>query len=260
MTLPFALTEVWFLLSGTQCDLSCAHCFLSAGPGDERHGPLPRRIVRRYRDEAADFGVSRFGVTGGEPTLHAQVIEILGDLLETAPTTLLTNGLGLGSDFCAELADMAARRENPLTVRASIERADEKENDRIRGRGAHRLALAGARRARAAGLDVVIAATVPPETEPAKIEAGLADLFGGSVETLPLLPLGRAVGHSPPPAAFSHRLPCSYSRTVADDGVYPCPLLLDSPSERMGNDLASSMGPFERSAPTCGICRHLTGG
>jgi MoaA/NifB/PqqE/SkfB family radical SAM enzyme len=43
-------------------------------------------VVRRAIREAEDLGVKEIYFTGGEPFLHAEMLALLGEALEVAPT------------------------------------------------------------------------------------------------------------------------------------------------------------------------------
>ena len=54
------------------------------------------------------------------------------------------------------------------------------------------------------------------------------------------------------------RLQCSSCRMVTSEGVFVCPILIDSPEARMGDRLTDSLRPFSLSHSACYTC-HVTG-
>lgn len=98
------LDTLWFQISGSRCNLSCIHCFLSCGPHAAGPCPLSRRELSPHLEEADRLGVKQFYLTGGEPFLHSEIEGILADLLSLGPTTVLTNGTlidpGLAEGVC----------------------------------------------------------------------------------------------------------------------------------------------------------------
>src|SRR2546423_15285871 len=40
------LDTLWIQVAGTLCNLSCTHCFVTSGPGIQRHRPVPRAAAR----------------------------------------------------------------------------------------------------------------------------------------------------------------------------------------------------------------------
>src|SRR4029078_10814735 len=88
---PFLrLSALWIQITGTWCNLECVHCINASGPADPWLKPVPPEVVRRALREAKDLGVREIYFTGGEPFLHAEMLALLGDALEVAPTTVLT--------------------------------------------------------------------------------------------------------------------------------------------------------------------------
>src|SRR5882672_3050042 len=62
-----ALDSLWVQVGGTLCNLSCTHCFVSCGPGDDHHALMSRDEVRARVAEGVALGVKEFYFTGGEP-------------------------------------------------------------------------------------------------------------------------------------------------------------------------------------------------
>jgi radical SAM protein with 4Fe4S-binding SPASM domain len=115
------------------CDSNCVHC-TSAGKNavpDEVDTAGAKHIV----DEAADFGATFFGITGGEPFLRKDLFEII----EYARL----KGLCVSIVTDAHLMDNAAFEglvKNQVRVSVSID-GSEKTNDAIRGKGSYTAAV-----------------------------------------------------------------------------------------------------------------------
>lgn len=142
-----------------RCNLACAHCYLDAvqrgrAAGDELTTEQARRIV----GEVAELGPGAMLVfTGGEPLMRRD----LGALVETAAARGLapvvgTNGTLLSRSRAGELKTAGA-----LGVGISLDSATARFHDRLRGReGAWEGAMRGIAAARAAGLAVLLQATL----------------------------------------------------------------------------------------------------
>ena len=50
------------------------------------------------------------------------------------------------------------------------------------------------------------------------------------------------------------QLLCSHSRVVTDQGVYVCPILIDSPDARLGSSLKEAAGEFPLAHGACFTC------
>src|SRR2546427_43059 len=71
------LDNLWFQVTGTLCNIACAHCFNSSGPNVRTFGFLSLERVRSELETAVRLGVREGFFTGGEPFLHPQLLEML---------------------------------------------------------------------------------------------------------------------------------------------------------------------------------------
>ncbi|WP_419908263.1 radical SAM protein [Candidatus Poriferisodalis sp.] len=76
-----------------RCDLRCSHCFVSATQDGE---DMPASVLRRVIERLCAAGVANVTITGGEPLLHPELPEMLGDLVAAGlDVTVCTNGVSL---------------------------------------------------------------------------------------------------------------------------------------------------------------------
>jgi len=267
------LDNLWIQVSGTRCNIECRHCFNSSGPRETSFGLMTLDAVRRAIAAAASRGVREIYFTGGEPFLHAQVLEMIACALSVAPTTVLTNGMLIGDRIADTLAALAVDARYSLEVRVSLDGYTEEMNDAIRGRGVFRLALAGAVRLAHRNLLplITIVRTWDDDDELAMVAAFTRALRDAGcdrprLKILPALPLGRELTRvaglqrdecvtTAMLAGFdSDLLMCSNSRLVTDRGVWVCPLLVDQPDARLGTTLDDAANTYELRHQTCVTC------
>lgn len=108
LLLPGHLDALWFQVTGTVCNIRCAHCFISCAPDNRTFGYLSVEDVTRRLEEGAALGVRETYFTGGEPFLHPDIVEILSLSLERFPTTVLTNGIPLKERHARALVKAAS--------------------------------------------------------------------------------------------------------------------------------------------------------
>jgi AdoMet-dependent heme synthase len=266
------LDAVWIQVAGTLCNLACEHCFVSAGPGIERHAMMSRDAVRRRVLEGLGLGAREFYLTGGEPFLHPELIAILEDTLDVAPCTVLTNGTLLTGSRVASLRRLSERGRYSLEVRISFDGGSESEHDALRGAGAFARALDGLRELDAVGLLPIATVTLTGGEDPLTFRERFAARMRAAgiarprIKLLPLFALGRETARVPPllPAATLEgldqeavdeaSLPCGTCRAVTSQGVFVCPLLVDEPGARMGDTLTDSRRAFTLSHAACATC------
>lgn len=90
------LSELWLHITN-RCDLSCRHCLFASGPNEGQELNFST-IVKRV-DEAAALGCRIFALTGGEPFVHPDFVEIVQHIqsYEGAHVAVLTNGMSAQS-------------------------------------------------------------------------------------------------------------------------------------------------------------------
>jgi len=275
------LDNLWIQVSGTRCNIACRHCFnnsgpstsLGAGPRETTFGLMTLEQVNRAIAAAAARGVREIYFTGGEPFLHAQLLEMVACALTVAPTTVLTNGMLIGDRIADTLADLATAARYSLEVRVSLDGYTEQMNDAIRGPGVFRLALAGAiRLARRNLLPIVTIVRTWDDADELAMLAGFARMLRDAgcdrprIKVLPALPLGReltriaglqrdeCVTTAMLDGFDRDLLMCSNSRLVTDRGVWVCPLLVEQPDAQLGTTLDEAGRSYELRHQTCVSC------
>ncbi len=130
-----------------RCNNACPHCYVARPPGyPEMDTPSWKRVL----DRVWDVGIPHVCFTGGEATLHPDLVELVGYAEgQGLVTGLLTNGRRLsGADYTDAL--VAAGLDH---VQITLESHDEGVHDSmVAAPGAWRETVAGARNAVAAGL------------------------------------------------------------------------------------------------------------
>jgi len=264
------LDELWIQVAGTLCNLSCTYCFVSSGPGIDRHRLMSRAEVHSRVLEA--LGVKEFYFTGGEPFVHPELLEILEDTLAHGPCTVLTNGTLLTEARIRSLRRLSEGTRYSLEIRVSLDGASPAEHDRLRGPGAFARALDGLLRLERAGLLPIVTITRPVEHDPlafherALLMLRAAGLSRPRLKVIPMFLIGRerqrtrgyrgeeSLRDLPAESFDPGRLQCSRCRAVTSQGVFVCPLLVDEPGGRMGDRLGDAVRPFELRHGACFTC------
>ena len=269
-----ALDQLWFQVSGTVCNLRCAHCFISCSPENHSFWFLTRGQVRDALDESVRMGVKEYYFTGGEPFMHREMVDILEDTLELGPATVLTNATLLPGRTVEALSRIAAASPYTLELRVSIDGTTAEINDPLRGEGSFAQAMEGLSRLVDHGfLPIITAMQTWEESETPQVLGAFRELLAGigyrqpRVKILPPLLLGaeaeRSRSYSPTERITAEMMTgydadlllCSRARLVTADGVWVCPILLDSPSAKLGDTLAeAAAAPAVLGAQACYTC------
>ena len=86
------LREFWIHLTN-RCNLTCTHCLFSSSPKEK--DTLTLSTVLPHIKEAYEKGCRLFVLSGGEPFVHPQIVEIIHEilLLKESEVAILTNGM-----------------------------------------------------------------------------------------------------------------------------------------------------------------------
>ncbi len=124
------LRELWFHLTN-RCNQACRHCLFASSPGDQAE--LEAGRIKDIATQAAALGCRVFALTGGEPLIYPEFLEIVDYLLDfdQSHVVVLTNGIQL-KNFAAPLARWPQER---LHLQVSLDGLEE-NHDRLRGLGA----------------------------------------------------------------------------------------------------------------------------
>jgi molybdenum cofactor biosynthesis enzyme MoaA len=267
------LDELWFQITGTRCNLTCSHCFISCSPTNLSFDSLSRETVEKHLEESKALGVKEYYFTGGEPFLHPDIVAIIARTLEYGPATILTNGTVMTPGLAQALAKAADGSTYSLEFRVSIDHYEADKNDEIRGKGSFAKALRGISRLATEGfLPIVTAMRTWEMDEDLEVIDKLAVLLREAgvqkprVKLLPALKIGAELERSGGYDEFDYvteemfedfaveQLVCSHSRVVTDRGVHVCPILIESDDSIMGQSIGEATGGFELKHQACSTC------
>jgi len=272
-SVPLAhLDDLWFQVSGTLCNLTCHHCFISCSPHNHSFGFLSLETVERVLEESVALGVKEYYFTGGEPFLHRHMTAILELTLRYGPATVLTNGTVFKDEWLERLAAAEAASPYSLEFRVSIDGYTATTNDPIRGDGTFERALRGVRQLLGHGFLPIITVARMADDDDGSLFRGFVELLKANgydrprVKLLPALRLGAEIerqrGYRPEERVTPEmmdgfdqsQLICNHSRIVTDRGVYVCPILIEAPDSCLGASLAESLGAYPLRHHACYTC------
>jgi MoaA/NifB/PqqE/SkfB family radical SAM enzyme len=113
----------------SNCQLHCSYCSAAPLSRDE----MPARTALRLVEEMGTLGVYAIVLSGGEPTLHPDILEIVHCASSHVPLVMLgTNGIRF-SDLSFATAYASAAPKSMVAI--SLDSADAASNVRLRGIG-----------------------------------------------------------------------------------------------------------------------------
>jgi AdoMet-dependent heme synthase len=273
-SVPLAhLDELWFQVTGTRCNLSCRHCFISCSPHNHSFGFLDPETIHAVLEESVPLGVKEYYFTGGEPFLHPRITEVLELTLGYGPVTVLTNGTVFQDDGLERLARAQAASRYSLEFRVSVDGYTADSNDSIRGDGTFERICRGIRQLLDHGfLPLVTVALTQDHQDEGNLLRGFVGLLkriGYDRPRLNILPTlrigaevfrqrGYAAGERVTPEMLEGfdetQLLCNHARVVSDRGIHVCPILLEAADSILGKTLKDSLTPFALRYQACFTC------
>lgn len=155
---PYFPSRLW-IYPNFHCNLACDYCAVASAP-DAAPRWLPVDTFRGVVDEAVDAGFTDLYVTGGEPFLHPDIIDMLDYASSRLPTVVLTNAMLLRGRRAAGLTRLADRT---LVIQTSLDGAEPATHDRHRGAGSFERVIEGIRYLVDLGLPPRVALTETPD-------------------------------------------------------------------------------------------------
>ena len=156
---PSGLRELWLQINNA-CNLACAHCLVSSGPGGIP-GMESEELLAAI-DAAGALGIERVYITGGEPFLRRDIFDIAKHITEThgCELILLTNATLFAGRVREQLASLA---RDKVKFQVSLDGARPETNDPVRGAGTFVKVLDGARILSGLGFDVSLTTVTTTE-------------------------------------------------------------------------------------------------
>ena len=264
------LDALWLQVTGTLCNIACRHCFISCGPKATQVPMMSAQAIERALLDGRDQGMRQVYFTGGEPFLHPDLRGAVRSALALAPLTIITNGLLIDDAAAAWLKAESEASRYSLDLRVSLDGMTAAQNDPVRGHGTFDGIVACLSRLARAGLSPVVTVVEHEQVEASRTAflefVRSLGLRQPRVKFLPLLRIGREVrrthgyaGEAPPPLLpllpeVESSLLCASGRIVTAQGVYTCPILIEHPSARLGDDLGSSLRDLRLDWDACQTC------
>jgi MoaA/NifB/PqqE/SkfB family radical SAM enzyme/ubiquinone/menaquinone biosynthesis C-methylase UbiE len=156
---PNGLRELWLQINNA-CNLSCTHCLVSSGP--DGIAGMPAENMVATIDAAAALGIERVYITGGEPFLRRDILDLATHITETHGCELIV--LTNATLFAGRVRELLpALNRNKVKFQVSIDGARPETNDPVRGAGTFHKALEGTRMLADFGFDVSLTTVTTEE-------------------------------------------------------------------------------------------------
>jgi len=171
---PLTTLETLWLNTGTLCNLACASCYIESSPTNDALLYLSCAHAERFMDEAQRMAAREIGLTGGEPFMNPDILEILSGALKRGfDVLLLTNAMKPMRRHEAALLAMREEAGDRLTLRVSLDHHTQAVHEAERGPRSWDAAMDGLRWLSAGGFSLAVAGRLLP----GEGEAGARDAY-----------------------------------------------------------------------------------
>ncbi|RFB03932.1 radical SAM protein [Parvularcula marina] len=157
---PMTGLDTLWLNSGTLCNIACEHCYIESTPTNDRLIYLSFDHALPYLDEAKEMGTREIGITGGEPFMNPDMLDIINAALDRGFEVLvLTNAMKpmMRPRVMEGLQAVTGERRDRLTLRVSMDHYTEELHDEERGEGSFARAMEGIKWIGEQGINLAIA-------------------------------------------------------------------------------------------------------
>ena len=277
------LKTLW-LNTGTLCNIECANCYIESSPRNDRLVYLTRADVRPFLEEI-DQPIE-IGITGGEPFMCPEILDIMEDVLSAGHSLLLlTNAMRpmMRPRIQQGLERLATYYGDRMVLRVSLDSHDPAIHDAERGEGAFEEACKGLKWLGERSVRVALAgrqALTEDEAAARAAYGALASALDLSIDpanTKHLVLFPEMVARDDPPEITTacwgilNKSPddimCANQRMVirrkgaGRATVTACTLLVDDPAFEVGTTLAEATAkPVKLNHPWCASFCVLGGG
>lgn len=140
--MKYRLISLYLYLTGW-CNLNCKHCWIepSFGTEDSYKDVVPLDVLEKTITEAKDLGLATVKLTGGEPFLREDIMDLISMLMKKQIYIQIeTNGTLLTDDICEKLSQIKR-----LGISISLDGFESSSHDEFRGvKGAFKKTVEGA--------------------------------------------------------------------------------------------------------------------
>ena len=172
--------ETLWLNTGTLCNITCRNCYIESSPENDRLVYLSTADAVPFLDEAMQLGTREIGLTGGEPFLNPDSVDIIACALKRGFEVLVLTNAMLPMQRPRLKDGLAALNRaygQKLTLRVSLDHFGQELHEVERGPGTWDKAIAGVDWLAKSGFRLAVAGRTCWGESETEARAGYASLF-----------------------------------------------------------------------------------
>lgn len=257
------LKNLFLQLSYKTCNLKCKHCYIERNIYKNEDDFMSMDKIKEALLAVKNMKLSSIYLTGGEPLMHPDFNQILRMCLKITNTTVMSNGIMINDKKARFLKKIDDESKFETIYRISLDSVSELENDALRGRGSFRKALSAILSLIKYEFNPIISIVNYKKRPEKEIVEDFQTFFKQKGIELDLINLKIipyfsksdeiAQIESLDDETIRH-LDCYNSRTVSQNGVYSCPMLVNDYRARLGSSLDDCSKTNYLDCEKCKIC------
>jgi len=174
------------------CNLNCKHCYLKEK--NRKNDELSKQEIIKIAKKIVKSKIFEVLITGGEPTIKEEIVEVLEILGKSCSLTIFTNALDKNS--LKKILPVLKKYKKNIRINVSLD-GPEKIHDSIRGKGTFKKTFENIKMLSDKGIEVIINTVLTKNLQP-HLSHFIEDVRYSGVEAIQFskfYPLGEGKNH-----------------------------------------------------------------
>lgn len=251
-------------MTGKNCNLKCKHCYIDFNGNKKIKDFIPIDKIKQSLTTLKSENIKYIHLSGAEPMLHPDFNAILRYCLKNASVIIHTNGMTINDKKARFLRKVEEENNlnNEIIFRISIDHYEERQNDDLRGRGSFRKSIHAIQSLVKYDFNPILSIVNYWNMDKAELIENFKLLcknidFQTEDMNFSILPYINKETYENFELKDCHdlsMLDCSKSRTLTNNGIYNCLLLVGDHRGRCGSSFEDYSKKNYLETQTCSQC------
>lgn len=257
-------SSLFIEMTGKNCNLKCKHCYIDFKENKKVKDFIPIDKIKQALASLKDENIKYIHLSGAEPMLHPDFNAILRYCLKYASVVIHTNGMTINDKKARFLRKVEEENNlnNEIIFRISIDHYEERQNDDLRGRGSFRKSVHAIQSLIKYDFNPILSIVNYWNLDKSEIINNFQALCKNigfiteemNFSILPYLNKEKYENFNLENCHNLDMLDCSKSRTLTNNGIYSCLLLVGDHRGRCGSSFDDYSKKNYLETQTCSQC------
>lgn len=251
-------------MTGKNCNLKCKHCYIDFKDNKKVKDFIPIDKIKQALMSLKNENIKYIHLSGAEPMLHPDFNAILRYCLKYASVVIHTNGMTINDKKARFLRKVEEENNlnNEIIFRISIDHYEERQNDDLRGRGSFRKSVHAIQSLTKYDFNPILSIVNYWNLDKSELISNFQALCKNigfvteemNFSVLPCLNKEKYESFNLENCCNLDMLDCSKSRTLTNNGIYSCLLLVGDHRGRCGSSFDDYSKKSYLETQTCSQC------